>query len=524
MNPKKSLNKKLAECGTAIIAVLLCLIAARFFSTDIVQKKETIAYPLEDYVDNYDPYVQQFDAFMKGQANIDVEADPALEELENVYNYKERTVSGIYYLWDRAYYDGKYYSYFGITPIITVMMPYYLLHGCLPGSGTVMTVFVTMAAIFMPLAACLWIHKFSPKTPHWVSVFAGPALFYGSLILLIARGRTPFYFEAFVAALAFFSAFVFFALAAFTSENKVMRCIFWALCGVSYAFLFHARVLTAVAAAFLVIPGLWFFIIGRKRNEKGLNRLAPILSELLCLGLPVIIAIGGAMYFNAIRFSGPLDFGSNYNLTVADVSTYKFDVEDIQYALFHYLNEAPAKSEAYPYVTFSYVKFTNYGHYVYNDANFGLFPASPLCAFILLAPAVFFSPKFSKSRKFFSLAAFFCIPCILLTDFCLGGVIYRYLGDFSFVAALFAIVTLVSVCEIFTDCLDSRAKSDTQKVIVRTTEYVLYGALCLLFVFTIVSALRIALINDNGNIMAYGEEAAQKVQELLPFSPVEAAQ
>lgn len=47
-----------------------------------------------------------------------LDAAPELAELDNVYDNSERNASGISYAWDRAYYNGHYYSYFGITPVL----------------------------------------------------------------------------------------------------------------------------------------------------------------------------------------------------------------------------------------------------------------------------------------------------------------------------------------------------------------------------------------------------------------------
>ena len=59
-----------------------------------------VAYPLENGVNQYNPYVQQTDAFLKGQLHIDYKPSDELLALENPYDYSSR--DGIYYLWDRA--------------------------------------------------------------------------------------------------------------------------------------------------------------------------------------------------------------------------------------------------------------------------------------------------------------------------------------------------------------------------------------------------------------------------------------
>ena len=59
-------------------------------------------------------YDRQADAFLAGQLSL-LEAPPAaLATLPNVYDVRQR--SGIDYIWDASYYNGKYYLYWGPVP------------------------------------------------------------------------------------------------------------------------------------------------------------------------------------------------------------------------------------------------------------------------------------------------------------------------------------------------------------------------------------------------------------------------
>ena len=152
----RSEDKKIADFlkTRRALAVLLafCVAATVFVAVLNSSASNTapVSYPLENPVDNYNPYVQQFDAFQKGQLHLDVEPSQRLLELENPYKPSER--EGIYYLWDRAFYEGKYYSYFGLTPIFTLYYPVYLLTNSLPSENFVISVYAFMAAIFFALA------------------------------------------------------------------------------------------------------------------------------------------------------------------------------------------------------------------------------------------------------------------------------------------------------------------------------------------------------------------------------------
>ncbi len=510
LNPERS---RWLDSACAAIAVVLCLAAVIVFWNVFAGNRDDIKYPLTASVNSYDPYVQQFDSLKKGMLWIDYEADPALEELENVYDYSERVSSKIYYLWDRAYYDGHYYSYFGLAPVLTVYMPYHLLTGNLPGSGFVMTFFCLIAAVFIPLSLFQWAWNFAPGTPRWVLLVSAPAVFWGSLILLIARGHTPFYFVACAAANAFLSAFIWFCLRAYSADSIRVRCALYAAAGICYGLLFQSRVNVALMAAFLVVPGLWVFIIGRKRSEKPKSRWLHVLFELLALGVPVMLFLCGSMIFNALRFSGPLDFGTDYQLTVADVSTYEIRLRDLPYALYHYFLDPPAGSEVYPYISFSYIKFSDYGHYLYRDAGLGLFSV-PLTTALLLSPAVIFHPRFRKSLRVMSGCAFLGLIVTALLDFCLGGVIYRYTSDLTLTASLVSAVMLITLCGVLREKYDEKSSKSGKYLI---AYYVCCACVCVFMVISVAVCIRICLINGNGNVVKYDEEISAAVEKILPF-------
>lgn len=172
--------RRLSHKFAALVSVLLCLAAVPVFFNCFADAKDPIAYPLEDGVNSYNPYVQQFDAFEKGQLEIDFPVSPRLTALENPYDYTARHNSGAYFLWDRAMYGGKYYSYFGIAPVIAVYYPYYLATGALPGDSFTLGVFLFITALFLPLALFGWAEAFGQRTPLILLMFAVPSLFAGS--------------------------------------------------------------------------------------------------------------------------------------------------------------------------------------------------------------------------------------------------------------------------------------------------------------------------------------------------------
>lgn len=146
---------------------LLCILFGVFIYVGIFKPAAT--YPFETLY-NKNAYEQQFDAFLKHRLSIDIEPAKELLALSNPYDRASRT--GIRFLWDRALYDGKYYSYFGITPIITVYYPYYFITGRVPSAATVCFILFTAAVTAVALTYLKAVGIFCEK-PNKALVFFG---------------------------------------------------------------------------------------------------------------------------------------------------------------------------------------------------------------------------------------------------------------------------------------------------------------------------------------------------------------
>lgn len=58
------------------------------------------------------------DALIKGQLHLDIEVSEELKAMENPYDTSIRQTENIVCSWDTAYYNGKYYCYYGIVPTL----------------------------------------------------------------------------------------------------------------------------------------------------------------------------------------------------------------------------------------------------------------------------------------------------------------------------------------------------------------------------------------------------------------------
>lgn len=543
-------------------AVLFTVLIALLFCACFLPATEAIPYPLSGAVRYYQPYVQQFDAFMKGQLHLDVPVSDEMLNLENPYDYDAREDASP--MWDRAYYDGKYYSYFGVTPILLVYFPYYLLTGALPGDSFVMGFFLLISAIFIPLTVLKWVDLHEKKRiPLPLLWLAAVTAFIGSMMLLLARGVTPFYYIATMAGNAFLSLFLFLLLKAAEQNTLRDRCFFYVLAGLAYALLLHARLNIALLAAFLVVPYLVFRVLKHRREEEAATApetvqptkeasetecteqaaeadaapeeaeentptptakpaeqplreplakrlrawFAPpkeILFSLLALGIPVAVAFVAIFLLNHLRFGSILEFGTSYQLTVSDIRYNTLSPADLFPALYHYFFQPLSTSPYFPFFSLQRLSANDYGHYVYVDTGLGLGSLS-LMKIFLLSPVVYAVKSRTRYEKVLLSALLLGLVTLALMNFSLGGVIFRYTADLTSLASIGAVCLTLALYGAF--CGDT-ATAQTKKLA--------NAAVTIFFLASTVTALLLS-VSANANLTKYAAETFIAIRDFFTF-------
>ncbi len=396
-------------------------------------------YPNDIHIEYENPYVQQFDAFQKGQFHFDIEPDPELAKLENPYDPIER--GEIRALWDRAYYNGKYYSYFGTAPIFTVYYPFYALTGSMPAESVVMAVFSVLASVFLPLAVMYLSRLLDDKISPWFASLTAIGVLGASMVYLIQRGYAPFYYIASLAGTTFASMTVFFTVLAYDRKKYAARIVSFLLAGISFALCLHSRLNAALPVGIVMAV----FVIAYFIKSLKAKNLPRFIGEAAALGIPVIAGAAAAMWYNNARFSGPFDFGTAYQLTVADTSTYSLSLNGLFPAIFHYFVQPFILTGEFPYIGITSNYIPDIGKYVYSDANIGIF-AMPFMLSVFLAIPVLKSRKTSAARKAVLISALAAVFITAILDFCLGGVIFRYTADIALLSALICAGSILQLC------------------------------------------------------------------------------
>lgn len=481
----KQFFRKISFRNAAIITAALCAFGSVLFSgvCATTDGAEPVEYIKGMDVAGQNPYVQQFDAFEKGQLNIDVEPDPALLELKNPYDPEER--SGVFFLWDRAYKDGKYYSYFGTAPIFTVYYPFYFLTGKLPAESTVTAVFAFIVSVFLPLAVMLLSRLINSKISPWFASITAFGALGASMVFLLQRGFMPFYYIASLSAMAFGAMAVFWWILAYTVKKKSAKIVSFALSGISYALCIHSRLNIAFSIGIVIAAAMIAYFV---KSVKAKEIKASVIN---ILAFCVPVGIGGilAMWYNYARFSNPFDFGTAYQMTVADTSTYKISLNGFFPMLYQYFLRPFEMTSAFPYLYLKTDNISDLGKYVYTDSNIGIF-AMPFMLAFLAAFCIFKKRTVSKYGKSVLGAAIASMIITAFADICLGGVIFRYTADISVVGVLASAGILF---ELYSICIVEN-KEETKGILIKASS-ALCGANMLV---TMASMLTL-----NGNLARY---------------------
>ena len=90
--------------------------------------------------------------------------------LENPYDLSERSAAGVSYPWDHLFFDGKYYSYYGIGTVLTLFLPYHMITGKYFPSLWATFIYSIIGIIFLSLAYCAFMKRLFPKIPNRTAV------------------------------------------------------------------------------------------------------------------------------------------------------------------------------------------------------------------------------------------------------------------------------------------------------------------------------------------------------------------
>ncbi len=416
-----------------VCAGIICVLVVWFMAVVSISCDEPLIEKIPNNVSGEDQYVQLFDAFHDHRTYLDIDFDSEkMAELSNPYDRTLRNEAGLHGdFWDRAYYKGKLYCYFGSAPVLTVYYPVYIVTHKIPTTLFVSGILALYCVVFISLLYGLLVKKLVGDVPIVMLVFGQAAIIFGSGIFA-AAAETMFYFMAVLSGVAWTAAFWFFLLKAYYSDELRSRIVFLVCCGVSGALTAASRPTLLLYCAVGIVPAV--FVMTSKR-ETLKNKISCVLA----VGTPLLIGAALIMMYNYKRFDNPFEFGFNYQLTVSRAQANTIKLSLLPAALYHYFFQQPSVKSSFPYIRLTSGGLDSYTRYSYAGRTMGVF-TYPVSWGVSLLPVCIKKGESFRSLLLLSMTGSAVLMSFI--DMCKAGSHYRYTVDIGFVILLTAVICM----------------------------------------------------------------------------------
>ena len=422
-----------------------------------------VVTPDESHWSQHNQYAQLARSLKEGKLDIEYEFSPniaieTLDSMKNPYDLYERgrafADKKIPSPWDIAYYNGKFYVYFGVLPVVAMYLPYHLLTGGdLPNIAAFLASYALLVIGAFLFTRVLIKYKF-PRTPFSV---------YLILSLMVANCTGAFIYAfaprcyctpiVLACALVLLGLTLWFSAAetichanrivsdgeAFVSGRSprfaVPKLIFGSLFIALTAATRPQFLIFSVLAVPIFLPLLF-------KKDKASVKIARICS----FAVPFAAVAALVMAYNSARFGSPFDFGANYNLTTNDMRLRGFNAARLPDGLFAYLFQLPNLSIAFPYVNAVSDSSVYLGLTVREIMTGGaLFTNVFLWSGVMIRSA--FTDLKKKRLAVFSVMCAAAALIVIIADTEMAGILSRYNGDFLLLLYIPAIAVFLQKLE-----------------------------------------------------------------------------
>ena len=432
------INNRLMKCAIVVFILLLQISVFRVLTT-----ANTFWVKAERPYDSQ--YHRVTESLANGQLHLQEEPPQWLLEAENPYDLgmriKLEEETGEIVLWDHAFYEGKYYSYFGILPAVVYYFPFFLITGTHAPNYFGIFIVLAIFSVFAMLLLYAVVKRWFRETPFALMMLLY-ILFVNTCGSIYNAHRPDFYNFPILLALTLVVGGLYFWVSAKKEDGT--------LCFIRLAIGALMMALTALSrpqfllACFLAIP-LFFEDIFNKRRLFSKKSVLHTLSLLI----PFLLIGGVAMWLNAVRFSSPFDFGANYNLTSNDMTVRGFVPERIPLGLFCQLLQPPVVDAIFPYLHLTETATNYIGVTIIEPMLGGLFSVN---LFAALSFGIFFFKKLFDDRKTewrLAVTAFTFAVIVIIADTQMAGILQRYQPDFAWYFLLCSIFLSLTMFDRF---------------------------------------------------------------------------
>lgn len=392
---------------------------------------------------NTNHYYNLTEALAAGQAEMLFGPSEALMNMENPYDYGERLREGVEFYWDFTYYEGSYYVYFGVVPVVLIYLPFFLIMGYHIMNYKVIILGMVLLAIGWLLLLRKIVNKYFKNTSYVLFLM----LYFLSInaVGCAMMAHHPDLYSVPIVIGLQFTVWGWYAWLCARERAGWKR----------YLLLFAGAFCMALVAgcrpqlllgSFMIFPLLvvdWY----RKWKEKDYS----FVKDIGVIAVPYLVVAAGLMYYNYIRFDSPFDFGANYNLTTNDMTVRGFRLDRIATGIFAYLLQLPRFKCSFPYLEDTYID-SGYQGITIKEAMFGGVLATNLL--LLVGIAVMFRRNFYAQKRIYAVHVMSVLSALIIVvmDTQMAGILYRYTMDFMIFLYIPAIMAIF--------CLDNKLKDN----------------------------------------------------------------
>lgn len=458
-------RKPVKSCGYAMavstIALSIVFVGMALFSINIYRGNENANTDDEFSLTTGNQMTYELvNAFEKGQVHLETEADDSLVNLENPYDWSQRRNNNVVSEWDHVYYNGRYYSYYGIAPVILLFIPYHLWTGYYFPTVWAVFLFGAIGIIFLIKFFNAFMEKYFSDIPFGMSV--------GSCLIVVCccsvwfNFVTPNFYEiAQTSGFACITAGAYFLLTSNMLDGKNINHV--RLC-VSSVFL-ALSVLCRPTLAVYCIVGVMCIVFGFFRMKDPKITTKKYVQYFSCALLPYIILGTVQMVYNYQRFGSIFDFGIDYSITINDFTRAESHLSQVLIGFFNFLFVFPEINTTFPFIHSQFDLLDVHGYYfVANTIACGLlFKALPTFSYLYGVRAYRLAPvQYRKQNTILLIATCIIAPFIIIFSIAESGYGVRYATDFAWQIILGA---LVIAFIIYRSTKNERLKNIMQKLL-----------------------------------------------------------
>ncbi|KAB8295588.1 hypothetical protein [Bifidobacterium avesanii] len=420
----------------ALVALSITVGNVWFFSPGVYHHPGQFTY-------DFDQYAHLADSILKGQPWLDLPVPDELAAAANPLDIATRNrlvQSGVHPVyWDYVFFQGHWYSYFGVIPAVLLYLPYQAVTGGMLPTATALAWMMFGALLFGALMVVRVIRRYFPGASLAATGLAIIVFSCGANIPYLCY-RSNFYAVPMTSSLLVTTLGLWLWLGAKRPDGQLswVRVGFGALC---VAANLGCRTMY-VFAALLAFPIFWQdikeILAGVRARTMG---VAEIVKPVAAMALPALAVTLPLLWYNHWRFGSYLDFGNDYQMTVIDLTSYKAPLADLPLTLFYFLALPPRFIDVFPFLAISPSPYVNWQYM--EPSIGGIFFAIPVLLLVFAFPLM---RRRLHARHLwgFGWTAIACAALVMLFDAQKAGFGWRYMTDFSWLVTLAVLFAMLA--------------------------------------------------------------------------------